>query len=62
MKAKDRILTPHGEGMIVGPEGSEGVLAKRFLVRLNDVPHNFKDMHDKQCGMYYHEIELKKIK
>ena len=58
MKQLDRVLTDLGQGTIVEVEGDLGFLADRYLVQLDIVPNNFKELHNKYNGLYFHKDEF----
>jgi len=57
-KKDDRVRTDYGPGTVVHSEGKEGVLSKRFLVKLDKCPFKFLGLHNQHGGMFFHHDEL----
>lgn len=54
-----RVTTKYGPGEVLFAEGSEGVLSHRFCVRLDNVPEDLREMHDRYGGIYISDREFK---
>lgn len=61
MKPGTRVITQYGKGTVVRPEGSEGVLADRYLVQLDELRSStLREMQIAKGGLYFHKLDLKK--
>lgn len=58
MKIDDRVITKYGPGTIVRKEDLTGILAKRYLVKLDD-PGDFADLQKSIGGIYMFDCEMK---
>ena len=63
MKPGDKVTTPLGLGVIVKREGETGILAKRYLVKMDKLIDStyFRAMQQEQGGLYFMEEGVKKI-
>jgi len=63
MKPGDKVTTPLGPGVIVKREGETGILAKRYLVKMDKLIDStyFRAMQQEQGGLYFMEEGVKKI-
>lgn len=60
MKKGDRVYTPYGGGTIVKQEGTEGVLADRYLVNIDYLRSpNLMEYQRLSGGIYFHKTDLK---
>ena len=60
MKAGDKVKTSLGPGVVIKAEGTEGVLAHRFLVKIDPLINStyFRQLQDKQGGLYFLQKNL----
>ena len=59
MKPGTKVKTEaHGTGIVISKEYHTGVLSERYLVKLDNCPNRFMDMHIRQGGLYYWECQL----
>ncbi len=62
MKPGDKVSTPLGPGVIVKQEAGTGILAHRFLVKMDKLIDStyFRTLHQEQGGLYFPEEDLEK--
>jgi len=60
MKAGDKVKTSLGPGIVISQEGTTGILAHRFLVKIEPLIDStyFRQLQAKQGGLYFPEGEM----
>ena len=61
MKVGDYVKTIYGIGIIKKREGTDGILSERFCIKLKNIPKNFKHLHRRYGGLYFHKKEISKL-
>lgn len=63
MRTGDRVKTEsHGTGIILTQKYIKGAISERYLVKLDNCPDRFKDLHIRPGGLYFWKCELLTIK
>jgi len=60
MKPGDKVKTSLGPGIVIKQEGSEGILSRRFLVKVNPLIKStyFQQLQVEQGGLYFLQKNL----
>lgn len=62
MKPKDRVITEFGPGTILFQEGKTGVFSHRYCVKLDYVPEDLRNIHNKYNGVFFYDNKMKVLK